>query len=147
MDTSWARAEAEMVEVQQNILKYPTLGTITSFFPMYERALYILLVHYMRCYNQYNWEGLECKNILPSYVVPDYPCAVQPKSNPSTLCNLSALRNDARGNCPPQMPMLDLSGGKLGVVQWYILHAWNLRFVTIAQATELCVPINANHHG
>ena len=39
MDTSWARAEAEMVEVQQNILKYPTWGTTTSFFPMYERAL------------------------------------------------------------------------------------------------------------
>jgi len=99
IDTSWARVETTVVEVR-SAPEHPPLVTTTSRFPICGNVLYLLRVHHEMCYNQYNWDGLECNHMLPPYVVQDH-CTVKPKSIPTTLCNVTAPWNDVRGKCPP----------------------------------------------
>jgi hypothetical protein len=142
IDIFWVRAETTVVVVQ-SAPEYPPMVTTTSCFPTCENALYLLRVHHKECYNQYNWSGLECNHILPPHVVQDSHCAVKQKSIPTTLCNFPASWNDAKVNCPPQMTILELSWGKLGLVQFYTLHNWGLNSISIDQASDVNIPVNA----
>jgi len=145
IDNSWEKLKATMVQVQ-SVPEYPPSVSTTSCFPTCESVLHPLRVHHKMCYNQCDWEGLECNHILPPYVVQGHHRVVKSKSIPTTtLYNFTTLWNNAMGNYPlPQMTMLDLNCGKLELLQCHALHAWNLNSISLDQAKELDIPVNVN---